>query len=249
MDQAGVVLPNVPHQYSVRIYPLHLHPSRMMTFWESLSALGDSRALFPVATVLALFLPASQRHLLRRWAVATIVVAATTLASKIAFMGWGFGLEHLDFTGISGHAAMSSTIYPVAFWLLASGRSRHLKAWTVAGVALAIAIGCSRLPLRAHSPSEIIVGLGFGLAASTWVLLHYGQAQGSILAVRGRTALLAIATATITPISLADLNTHDLVKATAKTLSGRSQAFERQDLRSHSPPAGDLDQERSFHKP
>ncbi|WP_295568000.1 phosphatase PAP2 family protein [uncultured Stenotrophomonas sp.] len=220
----------------------------MMNFWESLSALGDSRALFPLATVLALFLPASQRHLLRRWAAATIAVALTTMASKIAFMGWGFGLEHLDFTGISGHAAMSSTIYPVAFWLLASGRSRHLKAWTVAGVVLAIAIGCSRLPLQAHSPSEIIAGLGFGLAASTWVL-HCGQAQGSILAVRGRTALLAIAAATITPISLADLNTHDLLKATAKTLSGRSQAFKRQDLRGHSPPAGDVDQARIFHKP
>lgn len=210
----------------------------MMPFWDSLSSLGDSRALFPLATVLALFLPTSHRRLLCRWAVAIIVVAVTTLASKIAFMGWGFGLEHLDFTGISGHAAMSSTLYPVAFWLIASGRSRHVQAWTIAGAGLAVAIGCSRLPLRAHSSSEIIAGLGLGLAASAWVL-HHVQMPGKILAVQGRTALLAIAAATITPVSLADFHTHDLVKATAKTLSGRAQTFERQDLRGHSSPVRD----------
>ncbi|WP_439449493.1 phosphatase PAP2 family protein [Stenotrophomonas sp. ATs4] len=210
----------------------------MMTFWESLSALGDSRALLPLTAVLALFLSASHRHLLWRWAVAIMVVAATTLASKIAFIGWGFGLEHLDFTGISGHAAMSSVLYPVVFWLLASGRSRHLRAWTVAGAGLAVAIGCSRLPLRAHSPSEIIIGLSLGLAASAWVL-HGVQTLDNTLAVRGRAALLAIAAATITPISLADLHTHDLVKAAAKAMSGRESAFERQDLHSRSSPIRD----------
>lgn len=235
MDQARGVLQDAQHQYSVRIYPLHLYRRRMMTFWESLSALGDSRALFPLATVLALFLPTCHRHLLWRWGVAITMVAATTLASKIAFMGWGVGLEHLDFTGISGHAAMSSVLYPVTLWLLASGRSRHLRAWAVAGAGLAVAIGYSRLPLRAHSPSEIIIGLSLGLAASAWVLRH-GQTMGNILAVHGRAALLAIAAAMTTPILLADLHTHDLVKAAAKTLSGRAQAFERQNLSGNSSP-------------
>lgn len=247
MDQARGVLQGAKHQYSVRVYPLHLYLRRMMTFWESLSALGDSRALFPLATVLALFLPTSHRHLLWRWAVAITVVAATTLASKIAFMGWGFGLEHLDFTGISGHAAMSSVLYPVALWLLASGRSRHLRAWAGVGAGLAVAIGCSRLPLRAHSPSEIIIGLSLGLAASAWVLRH-GQILGNILAVHGRPALLAIAAAMATPILLADLHTHDLVKAAAKILSGRAQAFERQDLRGHSSPDRSHHYTRSLHK-
>ncbi|MBM9913259.1 MULTISPECIES: phosphatase PAP2 family protein [Stenotrophomonas] len=208
----------------------------MMTFWESLSALGDSRALFPLATVLALFLPTSHRRLLWRWAAVVIVVAAITLASKIAFMGWGFGLEYLDFTGISGHAAMSSAVYPVTFWLLASGRSRRLRAWALAGTGLAVAIAVSRLPLQAHSLSEIVIGLSLGLAASAWVL-HGSQMRGSVLAVRGRAALMAIAAATTIPALLADLHTHDLVKATARTMSGRGQAFERHDLRGHPTPA------------
>lgn len=208
----------------------------MMTLWETLSALGDSRALLPLAVVLALFAPSAHHRLLCRWAAAVAVVAVATLASKIAFMGWGLGIESMDFTGISGHAAMSSTLYPVAFWLLASGRSRHPRAWAVAGAALALAIAWSRVPLRAHSSSEIIIGLSLGMVASAWVLRGL-RAPAGLLPVRIRGVLVAIAVAAAVPILLADLHTHDLVKATAKALSGRERALERHDLRRHAPPA------------
>ncbi|AWH53277.1 phosphoesterase PA-phosphatase [Stenotrophomonas sp. ESTM1D_MKCIP4_1] len=208
----------------------------MMTLWETLSALGDSRALLPLAVVLALFAPPAHHRLLCRWAAAVALVAVATLASKIAFMGWGLGIESVDFTGISGHAAMSSTLYPVAFWLLASGRSRHPRAWAVAGAGLALAIAWSRVPLRAHSLSEIIIGLSLGMAASAWVLRGL-RAPAGLMPVRIRGVLLAIAVAAAVPILLADLHTHDLVKATAKALSGRERALERHDLRRHAPPA------------
>jgi len=210
----------------------------MMTLWESLSALGDSRALLPLALILALFLPATFRPLLWRWAAAIAVVASLTLASKIAFMGWGLGVKSLDFTGISGHAAMSSTLYPVVFWLLASGHNRHPGAWAMAGAVLAMAIAWSRVPLRAHSLSEIIIGLGIGFAASLWVLrgLHL---PGKNPAVRAHAVLLAIAAAVAAPALLADLHTHDVVKATAKALSGRERALERDDLRSSTSTVGD----------
>lgn len=204
----------------------------MMIAWESLSAIGDSRALLPLAAILAVFLPTMHRRLLWRWSAAIGVVAGITLASKIAFMGWGLGIESLDFTGISGHAAMSSTIYPIALWLLACGRSHRPWAWALAGVLLAVAIAASRLPLRAHSLSEILIGLALGLTATACVLRN-AQASARSVAVRGRTALLAIAVATAFPVLLADLHTHDLVKATAKALSGRERALDRHDLRSH----------------
>jgi len=209
----------------------------MMTLWESLSALGDSRALLPLAVTLALFLPAERRPLLWRWAAAIAAVASVTLASKIAFMGWGLGVKSLDFTGISGHAAMSSTLYPVVFWLLASGRSRQPWGWAIAGAVLAVAIAWSRVPLRAHSLSEIIIGLGIGSAASLWVLrgLHL---PGKDLAVHAHAVLLATAAAVAAPTLLADLHTHDVVKAAAKALSGRDRALERDDLRSSTPPSG-----------
>ncbi|HEL4844262.1 MULTISPECIES: phosphatase PAP2 family protein [Stenotrophomonas] len=207
----------------------------MMIVWEGLSAIGDSRALLPLVTVLAVFLPAMHRPLLRRWTVAIIAVAGATLASKIAFMGWGLGVESLDFTGISGHAAMSSAVYPVALWLLASGRSQRAWNWALAGMMLAMAIAISRFPLKAHSPSEILSGLGLGIVASIWVLRR-SQALGQTLAVRIRTVVLAIVAAIGLPFLLADLHTHDLVKAAAKALSGRERALDRHDLRNHASP-------------
>jgi len=207
----------------------------MMTLWESLSALGDSRALLPLAVILTLFLPATFRPLLWRWAAAIAGVASITLGSKIAFMGWGLGVKSWDFTGISGHAAMSSTLYPVVFWLLASGRSRQPVAWAIAGAVLAVAIAWSRVPLRAHSLSEIIIGLGIGFAALLWVL-HNFNLPGKNLAVRAHAVLLAILAAVACPALLADLHTHDVVKAAAKALSGRERALERDDLRSSTSP-------------
>jgi len=209
----------------------------MMTLWESLSALGDSRALLPLAVILALFLPATFRPLLWRWAAAIAVVASVTLASKIAFMGWGLSVESWDFTGISGHAAMSSTLYPVVFWLLASGRSRQPVAWAIAGAVLAVAIAWSRVPLRAHSLSEIIIGLGMGFAASLWVLFSFNPHERNP-ALRAHAVLLAIAAAVVAPTLLADLHTHDVVKAAARALSGRERALERDDLRSSTSPVG-----------
>ncbi len=207
----------------------------MMTLWESLSALGDSRALLPLAVILALFLPATFRPLLWRWAAAIAVVASVTLASKIAFMGWGLGVKSWDFTGISGHAAMSSTLYPVVCWLLASGRSRQPWAWAIAGAVLALAIAWSRVPLGAHSLSEIIIGLGLGMTASACVLRGI-RVPASAVAARIHAALLAIVAGVTVPILMADLHTHDMVKATAKALSGRERALERDDLRSYSSP-------------
>ncbi len=207
----------------------------MMTLWESLSAIGDSRALLPLAFVLALFVSPTHRRLLWRWAVAIAVVASATLASKIAFMGWGLGVRSLDFTGISGHAAMSSTLYPVVFWLLASGRSPRPWAWAIAGAALAVAIAWSRVPLGAHSLSEIIVGLGLGMTASACVL-RGARVPAGVVAARIHAALLAIVAGATVPILMADLHTHDMVKATAKALSGRERALERDDLRSYSSP-------------
>lgn len=200
----------------------------MMNFWEGLSSLGDSRVLLPLSAVLLLSLAVPQRPLKWRWAVMIAAVALLTLASKIAFMGWGVGIASLDFTGISGHAAMSSTIYPTAMWLLACGRSQRPWAWTLAGIGLALAIAVSRLPLHAHSLSEIVAGLALGLLATATVLWNRGLRAGARI-IRVSSAALAITIAAAVPLLLADLHTHDLVKSLATGLSGREKALDRHD--------------------
>ncbi|MNT32522.1 PAP2 superfamily protein [compost metagenome] len=163
-----------------------------------------------------------------RWAITIAAVALLTLTSKIAFMGWGVGIASLDFTGISGHAAMSSTIYPTALWMLACGRSQRPWAWALAGVGLALAIAVSRLPLRAHSVSEIVAGLILGLLATLAVLRSQGFRAGARI-IRNSSAALAITIAAAVPLLLADLHTHDLVKSLATALSGRERALDRYD--------------------
>ncbi|MCF5091837.1 phosphatase PAP2 family protein [Stenotrophomonas sp. PA-6-5C] len=199
-----------------------------MNFWEGLSSLGDSRVLLPLSAVLLLSLAAPQRPMKWRWAITIAAVALLTLTSKIAFMGWGVGIASLDFTGISGHAAMSSTIYPTALWMLACGRSQRPWAWALAGVGLALAIAVSRLPLRAHSVSEIVAGLILGLLATLAVLRSQGFRAGARI-IRNSSAALAITIAAAVPLLLADLHTHDLVKSLATALSGRERALDRYD--------------------
>ncbi|WP_447934645.1 phosphatase PAP2 family protein [Stenotrophomonas lactitubi] len=199
-----------------------------MNFWEGLSSLGDSRALLPLSAVLLLSLAAPQRPMKWRWAITIAAVALLTLTSKIAFMGWGVGIASLDFTGISGHAAMSSTIYPTALWMLACGRSQRPWAWALAGVGLALAIAVSRLPLHAHSVSEIVAGLILGLLATLAVLRSQGFRAGARI-IRNSSAALAITIAAAVPLLLADLHTHDLVKSLATALSGRERALDRHD--------------------
>ncbi|HDS1220587.1 phosphatase PAP2 family protein [Stenotrophomonas sp. TWI143] len=198
----------------------------MSEFWLFLSNLGDSRWLLPMAMVLLLALPRSESSLRRRWAVAIAVTAGLTVASKLAFMGWGIGIRRLDFTGISGHAAMSSVVYPVALWLTVSTGERRDLRWFAAGSLLAGAIGYSRLPIQAHSTSEVISGLALGLAASCAVL------GTSVTPSRPKVRVLLLAglMGLAVPAIMSDLRTHDIIKDAAKLLSGRSSTHERHDL-------------------
>jgi membrane-associated phospholipid phosphatase len=195
----------------------------MQNVWLSLSAVGDSRWLLPMALVLLCALPRSDARLKWRWLTAIAVTASVTLASKLAFMGWGIGIERLHFTGFSGHAAMSSAIYPVVGALL-GGSGRHARViGLLSGCLLAFAIAWSRIPLHAHSLSEILAGLALGLGCSTWTLSTAPPAKRPAVA----TLLAAVLIGMILPLSLPHLPTHQVVIALAKALSGRTEVFDQ----------------------
>ncbi|WP_295573686.1 phosphatase PAP2 family protein [uncultured Stenotrophomonas sp.] len=191
----------------------------MSDVWRTLSTLGDSRWLLPMALVLLLSLPRTDARLKWRWMLAIAAVAAVTLSSKLAFMGWGIGIKSLQFTGFSGHAAMSSVVYPVVGALLAGPGRRARAIGVLGGVLLAVAIAWSRIPLHAHSLSEVIAGLALGLGGSTAVLNAAPPSRhASTLAVAA--ALIA---GMILPVALPDLRTHDAVIALAKFITGRAE--------------------------
>ena len=194
----------------------------MSDAWRTLSALGDSRWLLPMALVLLITLPRADARLKWRWLLAITVTACVTLASKLAFMGWGIGIKSVHFTGFSGHAAMSSVIYPIVGVLLAGVGKRARATGLLIGALLAAAIAWSRIPLHAHSLSEVIAGLMLGLGFSGWALravLPSGRPTALVVAV----AMLA---GMILPLTLPDLHTHQLVIALAKLISGRAEIFQ-----------------------
>lgn len=194
----------------------------MPDVWRSLSALGDSRWLLPMALALLITLPRADARLKWRWLAAIAVTAGVTLASKLAFMGWGIGIKSVHFTGFSGHAAMSSVIYPVVGVLLAGPGRRARTFGRAIGVLLATAIAWSRIPLHAHSLSEVIAGLMLGLGCSTWAT----HAAGPSSRPSAVAAVAAVLAGMVLPLALPDVHTHQLVIALAKLISGRTEIFQ-----------------------
>jgi len=160
---------------------------------------------------------------------ACIVVACT----KVAFLGWGFGILAIDFTGISGHTMLSTAVIPVMLYL-ALLATRHASRITgvVCGLAVGFLVGMSRLALQAHSVSEMIAGcvLGAGVSVAFVALIHKREPV--------RTAAL------LTPISLLVLAfglhglrvpTQHWITEIALTLSGHEHPFIRARWKANRP--------------
>jgi membrane-associated phospholipid phosphatase len=138
-------------------------------FWQAVTWFGDTGFLLPAALWIAVWLGIRDltRPLAWRWAVLFGLGCSLIVASKIAFLGWGIGIAVLNFTGFSGHTALSASVWPVACWLAASRQAHRFRIAAVsAGVVLAALIGASRLALYAHSKSEVAAGFALGMVVS-----------------------------------------------------------------------------------
>ncbi|NHZ79363.1 phosphatase PAP2 family protein [Massilia sp. CCM 8695] len=122
----------------------------------------------PLGIAIAVWLAAA--HCRRRALYWCLLFGATLLiviASKIAFLGWGIGIEAVHFAGFSGHAARAAAVFPVAAYLALCGRAKAWRYLAVGlGVALALAVTLSRVMVDTHSVSEAILGCLLGLACA-----------------------------------------------------------------------------------
>ena len=142
--------------------------------WQLISFFGDSTVLLPSAAALfiVLMLRKTSRLLAWQWSLLFGITGAIVCASKLAFMGWGLGIRELDYTGFSGHSALSAAFWPIFLWLLSARFSAGLqKAAVATGYILAAVVGYSRLVIHAHSDPEVIAGLLLGVAGSALFLL------------------------------------------------------------------------------
>lgn len=196
--------------------------------WQYLSDFGDAAFAGPLAAGIAVYLAVSGREALAmRWILVFGTAVGLVLASKVAFMGFGLGIQRLDFTGISGHSMQAASTLPVAAAVILAERGRAARRLGIlVALFVALAVGYSRWPLHAHSPAEIVAGLALGLVVAALMLPWIVPAESASPrhAGWGYAAVLA----------LLFVGTHDhpapaqeVVEKVALKLSGRTEPYTR----------------------
>lgn len=209
-------------------------------FWHGVTRAGEVGILLPAALLAAwlLVLRRDNGRTAGIWLAALGVAVLITLASKLAFLGWGLGWAALDFSGISGHSMMAAAVYPVLFAVLIPTPSAWGR-WSAAGagIALALVVGVSRIVVGAHSWSEVFAGLAVGGVVTVFVLhgsslaLAGARSQARASLTRAVAAPLAIGLwLTMMPAFGPSLNSHSVITEWSLRLSGRSVPYTRGEM-------------------
>lgn len=199
--------------------------------WRTLTYFGDSMLLIPTAVIIALVLPwkSSSQRTVWYWLLAFGLAGLLVSLSKIMFLGFGIGSARFNFTGFSGHSAMSSTLWPVMMWLISGRWSTFWRAVTIAiGYAIPLMVGFSRLVIHAHSVSEVLAGLLLGFTLSSAFLISQRRTV-----LKGFSAL-QVGIAFLVPLLLMGhgrvATTQQFLERLSVKLAGLEKPFKRADL-------------------
>ncbi len=209
-------------------------------FWHGVTRMGEGAILLPAA-LLAAWLLVRQHDKGRTagiWLASLGGAVLLTLASKFAFLGWGLGWAAFNFSGVSGHAMMAASVYPVLFAVLIPIPSALVRlSAAVAGITLALLVGVSRIVVGAHSWSEVIAGLALGGAVTAIVL----SGRGMSVSIARRPAQMSLTRTLAAPFAIAiwltmmpafgpSLNSHSIITEWSLRLSGRSVPYTRGEM-------------------
>lgn len=190
--------------------------------------MGNSVLLLSSALVLAVWFGLGAAWpVCLRWALAIGLGVLLVLASKVAFFGWGVGIEQFDFTGISGHAMLATAGLPA---IAASMTVRTGMVAVNLAFAVAVLVGLTRIELGTHSLFEVLSGWVVGLLVAMVVVpaIRTGRAARSF-----RMSPWPLLAANILLVGATALRggrgpeTHGLVIEIALWASGRSEPFSR----------------------
>lgn len=214
-----------------------------MIWWSHLSSLGGLNVTALVALAIAAWLVGAHCwRLALAWCLLFGAAMGVAVASQIAFIGWGVGIQSLDFTGFSGHATRAGAVFPVALFLLFERRGRRraerplagraerrregwLRAGLLAGALLAVAVAVARVKVGAHSPSEAVAGCLLGLATAALFVARSRAARD----FSPQPLLLGLLAATFLLPRADPANSHQWLTAAALKLSGRDRVYLRAD--------------------
>lgn len=146
-----------------------------MISWSSITSLGSFNVMAPAALAITAWLVLGRVwHLVWWWCVLFIGGMTLVVGTKIAFIGWGFGIRSLDFTGFSGHVMRATSVAPVLLYLILQPAPRILRSMgVVLGLLFGVVIAVSRLEVHAHSFSESLSGWVLGALVSLgfiWIM-------------------------------------------------------------------------------
>jgi len=196
-----------------------------MLWWSQITALGGLNVTALAALAIAVWLGAARCwRLALAWCLLFGSAMLLVVASQVAFLGWGIGIQSLEFTGFSGHATRAAAVFPVAFFLLLEGEHRRLRAAGVAfGIAVAVLVGASRVKVGAHSPSEALLGLLLGMAVALLFIARANAARQFV-----PSPLLVGVSLLILLVPKAEpANAHQWVVKIALELSGHDRPYSR----------------------
>ena len=205
-----------------------------MILWNAITFVGDSVVLLPAATLVLVWMLLGCAWRMAFWWSMLFGVALTLVAAtKIAFIGWGLGLGHFDYTGLSGHAMRAAAVLPVLGWALQAGWPTRVRArWRLLPIALGAAAGVlvafSRVVLHEHSISETLLGWALGCVTA----FGFIAVAQTLTRPRRNPWILALSMLAMLPASHAEpAPTNRWITAAALYLSGHERPY----LRGHRP--------------
>lgn len=131
---------------------------------KAITLLGSTAFVLPVAGILVVML--WRRHsavTAARWLVILAMLMGSVALLKILGHACGFRLFDDRLTSPSGHAALAAAVYGA----IGVTAARSLDGWRRGAIVLGAlglvgAVAASRILLRYHSVTEVVVGLGLG---------------------------------------------------------------------------------------
>jgi membrane-associated phospholipid phosphatase len=199
------------------------------TYWQLISHLGSSSLLLPIMAIyVAGFWLTDQKKAVYLWVFTLGLAIAFTVITKLMFMGWGIGIALLDFTGVSGHTLLATSIFPILFFSAYGGGQQKIKnigLWL--GLILSFVVGISRVVIGVHSISEVIAGWGLGLMVCGLVLNAIQNRYQRLANLQLIGLICVVGLGLASPIYLP---THDMITKLALFVSGHEKPYKRSDL-------------------
>ena len=198
--------------------------------WGVVTRLGESGIVLPLVLVVAIGLGWSARRANRALPLLAPITLGAILvtATKIAFMGFGWGIASIDFTGMSGHAMLAAAIYPALVAVLVPQTRPHRALAMAAAASVVGLVAVSRVALATHSTSEVLSGCAVGALAAAVTIRSINRAGGVRLSPAWLAPALAwmLLTFPAPPV----IASHEWITGLAMTLSGRDRPYVRADL-------------------